>query len=145
MSRSLRWLSAAILMSSAVTLNAETLVDVGDAYIRMPIPGKDMSAAFMTLHNGGSAEQKLVSASADWAKAIEIHTHIHDHATGTMQMRQIEMLPIPAGETVTLQPGGLHLMLFGLASELPAKPEMKLCFADGHCQQVNADVRDMRL
>lgn len=145
MRRLLQPLGAVLLLVSAWAAHAETLVDINDAYVRMPIPGKDMSAAFMTLHNGSGSEQKLVSAKASWAKSIEIHTHVHDHATGAMQMRQIADLPVAAGQTVTLQPGGLHLMLFGLQAELPAKPELELCFADGHCQAVTAELRDMRL
>ncbi|MBD0274830.1 MAG: copper chaperone PCu(A)C, partial [Acetobacteraceae bacterium] len=35
-----------------------------------------------------------------------------------MRMRAVEVIEVPAGQTVTLRPGGLHLMLIGLALPL---------------------------
>jgi copper(I)-binding protein len=35
-----------------------------------------------------------------------------------MRMRQITALPLPAGEAVTLKPGGFHIMLTGLKQAL---------------------------
>jgi copper(I)-binding protein len=42
----------------------------------------------------------------------ELHTHIKDGEV--MRMRQVEDIPVKAGETVVLQPGGLHVMFMGL-------------------------------
>lgn len=126
----------------ATIASAESGVSVDGAYVRMPIPGKDMSAAFMQIHNAGSESQTLVSASADWAGSIELHTHTNDN--GVMRMRQVDSIAVPAGTTVTLQPGGLHLMLFGLKQPLPQMPHIELCFADQHCQTVMAELKDMR-
>src|SRR5690606_30715071 len=93
-------------------------VEVNGAWVREPIPGRAMSAAFMQLSNPGSADKVLVSAKAEWAGNIEIHTHINDQ--GVMRMRQIESFTVPAGGNVILQPGGLHLMLFNLQLPLNA-------------------------
>ena len=35
-----------------------------------------------------------------------------------MRMRQIEKIDLPAGQSVKLQPGGLHVMLIGLKQNL---------------------------
>lgn len=133
----------ASLLSGVVQAGSQDVqVQVENAYVRMPIPGRTMSAAFMTLENTSGQAQILSSAKAEWANSIEVHTHTHEN--GVMRMREIESLEIPAGETVVLQPGGLHLMLFGLESPLPSQPVLSLCFKSGECQTVTADLRDMR-
>lgn len=116
-------------------------VEVSGAWVREPIPGRAMSAAFMQLSNPGSADKVLVSARAEWAGNIEIHTHINDN--GVMRMRQIDSITVPASGSVSLQPGGLHLMLFNLQLPLSAPLALELCFADGECQAVEADIRGM--
>ena len=118
------------------------IVKADNAYVRMPIPGRSMSAAFMTLENITENKQVLTHASAAWAKSIEIHTHTHEN--GVMKMREIPALALPVGQAVTLQPGGLHLMLFGLDSALPETPEISLCFESGSCQTITTTLRDMR-
>jgi copper(I)-binding protein len=47
---------------------------------------------------------------------VEIHTHMRDG--DVMRMRPVSGIDLPAGQAVTLQPGGLHLMLIGLGSAL---------------------------
>jgi len=106
-------------------------LSVSDPYVREPVPGRAMSAAFMTLINESDAPRQLLSVSAPWAGAIEIHTHLHEN--GVMKMRQLSALEIPAKSSVTLQPGGLHLMLFGLEPPLDRQLPMTLCFDQGEC------------
>jgi len=126
---------------STATVN-DAVLEVSGAYVRAPIPGRSMSAAFMTLTNHTANDQVMISARAAWASSIEIHTHTHDN--GVMRMRQIPELSIPAGEQVVLKPGGLHLMLFGLSGELPEKPALTVCFKSGECQSVMTELKDMR-
>ena len=127
---------------AAVSFSALADVKVSGAYVREPMPGRDMSAAFMTITNDGTADKVLVSASAPWTGSIEIHTHIHDN--GVMRMRQIESLTVPAGDSVQLQPGGLHLMLFGLKTPLAQTLPLQLCFADQSCIAVEAQLQSMK-
>jgi len=133
--RSLFAFTCGVLLSSAAA--AEIVVD--DAYVREPIPGRNMSAAFMQIRNTGSEDEVLVSASAPWTGRIEIHTHIHED--GVMKMRQIESLPVPAGETVVLKPMGLHLMLFELKQPLADTLPLKLCMKSGECVETEAQLR----
>ena len=130
-----------IILLSSVSFAAVADVVVSDAYVRAPVPGRAMSAAFMTLTNNGSEEKVLVSANAPWADSIEIHTHMNDN--GVMRMRQLQSLTIPAGESVTLQPGGLHLMLFGLQLPLGESLPLTLCFEGDECIDVQASLRSM--
>ena len=119
-------------VSALVSISAiADAVVVNDPYVREPVPGRSMSAAFMTLTNTSNELQRLVSVSAPWASSIEIHTHLHED--GVMKMRQIDSLEVPAGESVTLEPGGLHLMLFGLETPLTNELPMTFCFDNSEC------------
>ena len=140
---SLLSLCAGALLSSlaCADVSADVAADVvvDGAYVREPVPGRNMSAAFMQIKNTGTEDKTLVSASAPWTERIELHTHIHEN--GMMKMRQIQSLPVPAGETVVLQPMGLHLMLFGLQQPLAQELPLTLCFAGGDCVDTTAVLR----
>lgn len=88
---------------------------VSDAWARASPGAVKNGAAFMTLKSHGEAD-RLVSASAPVSAVVELHTHINDN--GVMRMRQISGIDLPAGETVILKPGGLHVMLIGLKAPL---------------------------
>ena len=141
MMKFLRAVFTIALMLSPVFAVADSL-EIEDAYVREPIPGRYMSAAFLKIENESEKNRTLVSANADWAGLIEIHTHLHDN--GVMRMRQLKALEIPAGETVELQPGGLHLMLFKLNLPLAEALPLKLCFKNGDCETVTAKLRSIK-
>lgn len=67
---------------------------------------------FLAISNRGAAADRLVGASSPVARVTELHTHIRDG--GVMRMRPVPEIEVPAGQTVMLQPGGLHIMLIGL-------------------------------
>ena len=112
------------------SLNAVAELVVEDGVVRKPIPGRTMTAAFMEINNTSDKDVILTSASLEGADRVEIHTHLHED--GVMKMRQIFELPIKAGSSVTLAPGGLHLMVFGVKT-LPEHPKVELCTADKEC------------
>ncbi|MGF1660392.1 MAG: copper chaperone PCu(A)C [Rubrimonas sp.] len=93
-------------------------ISVADPFARATPPGAGASAAYMAVRNAGSEDDRLVAARSDVARRVELHTHILD-ADGVARMREVEGgIPLPAGETVTLAPGGLHVMLMGLTGQL---------------------------
>jgi copper(I)-binding protein len=73
-------------------------------------------AGFMALHNAGTQPDRLLSAASPAARVVELHTHIREG--DVMRMRPVQDIPVPAGATVELRPGGLHIMLVGLAAPL---------------------------
>ena len=81
-------------------------------------------AGFLSIENQGSEDDRLVAASSNAAGHVELHTHLMDG--GVMRMRQVEAIEVPAGETVTLQPGGLHLMLMDLPEPLVEGQEIRI-------------------
>lgn len=127
--------------------NAEgssTLV-VKDAYATAVPPGQPNGAVFLTLINESAQARTLVAATSPDAQVVELHGHIHEG--GMMRMRRVERIEIPAGESVSLKPGGLHLMLIGLKGNLEPgdQVELSLDFDDGSKAQVSAPVRPIEL
>jgi periplasmic copper chaperone A len=59
---------------------------------------------------------RLTAASSPVAKKVELHTMSMEG--GVMRMRPLAAIDIPAGQTVTLSPGGTHIMLLGLTQQL---------------------------
>jgi len=134
-----------VLTCTALCLAASRLfaADVGveDPYARAVPPGQPNSAVFMVLTNSGAEPRALVAAESDAAGTVELHTH--SMADGMMKMRRIERIELPAGEPVTLKPGGLHVMLIGLAEQLTPgmTVDLTLVFDDDSRQSVTAPVR----
>ena len=73
-------------------------------------------AGFLAISNRGAAADRLLSASSPAARATELHSMVRDGEV--MRMRPVPSIEVPAGQTVTLRPGGLHLMLIGLSGPL---------------------------
>ena len=70
------------------------------------------AVGYLTLRNRGANPDRLISAETPAARAVEIHEQRMEE--GVTRMRPLpDGIPIPPGETVTLGPGGTHLMLVG--------------------------------
>jgi len=119
---------------SAITLPA--LADgftVGDLMIVSPWMRATTSVAtssggYLTIHNHGATDERLLSASAEFAK-VQIHLTVQEDGVNRMQ-EQVDGIVIPAGESLTLAPGSYHIMLMGLESglEMGASREITLMF-----------------
>ena len=71
---------------------------------------------FMAITNRGTAPDRLTAMTCADAKSTELHRTVMQD--GVMKMLPVDGLPLPPGQTVTLAPGGYHLMLIGLAKAL---------------------------
>jgi copper(I)-binding protein len=117
---------------------------IESAWARATPSGAKVGGAFVTLLNTGDAPDRLVSASAGVAERVELHTHIMDR--NVMRMREVEGgIALPQGETVKLQPGGLHIMLLGLKQGLTAgsRFSLTLIFEKAGSVQVEVPVETM--
>lgn len=132
--------AGALLSSASLTLGAAGL-EIGDPYVRAVPPGQPNSAAFMSLRNTSTEDRALIGAESPAAEVVELHTHVEEG--GMMRMRRIERITLPAGETTTLAPGGLHIMLIGLKSDLaPGQTvDLTLIQDDGERLAIQAPVR----
>ena len=100
-------------------------------------------AAYFTVANMGKTDVKVVAVSADVAKRVELHTHIQDGEI--MRMRHVKSIPVPAGGSVVLKPGGYHVMLMGLTRKLKEGETFPLtvAFDNGTKTQVTVKIGKM--
>ena len=130
---------AFITMASHGALSG--MLEIGTVQIRATAPGMDVTGGYVAITNHGNSDDTLVATSALFAKRVELHEMTHD--SGVMKMhRRGDGIGIPAGETVLLKPGGLHIMFMGLKETLePGEMrEITLEFASGHRMTVPAMV-----
>lgn len=113
---------------------------VMEPYARAAIPN---GAVFMQLTNQGRGDDRLISAQTDVADAVELHESKMDE-NGVMRMSPVANIPLPAGGSATLEPGGLHVMLIGLKRELAVgdKFSLTLNFEKSGSQTLEVEVRD---
>jgi copper(I)-binding protein len=88
-------------------------VAVSQAWSRSSPKGAKVAAGYIAIENHGTATDRLLSASSAVAAKVEIHRM--SMQDGIMTMRPVEDgLAIPPDQTVTLAPGGDHIMFVGL-------------------------------
>jgi copper(I)-binding protein len=139
---SVRLLLALFLSSIAAPAFAATLV-IEDAWSPQAPPGR-MMAGFMQLDNQGSDAIVLTHGESERFGRVEIHTMSMDE--GVMRMRKLDSLEVPAGESVELRPGGLHLMLMQPQGSFEPgdRFELELIDAAGQRWPVTFEVRERR-
>jgi copper(I)-binding protein len=118
---------AALLFVAWTVLAAEPGgIGVVDAWARPTIGQGRATAAYMTITNKGDQDDVLKAAHSDKAQSVELHQTTMT-ADGVMQMRPVEGgLPIAAGATLELTPGGTHAMIMGLDEALAEGGALKL-------------------
>ena len=136
-------LGAIVLSAMSVPAFAELIVE--NAHIRESIPGAPNSAAFMTLNNTSDQDIVLTSVTSQLARTTELHNHINDE--GVMRMREVPEIVVPAGQSVELKPGGLHVMFMGLATPLKQGEQGSFTLFDqsGQAYPVQAPVKKIKM
>lgn len=95
-------------------------------------------AAYLTLSNAGTESDTITAVSADVATSAEFHTM--SNGGGTMQMRPLGEVVVPAGGTVAFKSGGDHIMLIGLTKPLKAGDTVTLTLSSQHNGAVTVPV-----
>lgn len=137
-------LAAGLLILTAGTAAAADL-EVKSPWVRGTVTGQKATGAFMELSAPGGAV--IVGASSPIAGVTEIHEMKMDG--GVMKMRPAPRLEVPAGKTVSLAPGGYHVMLMDLKQQLKKGDTVPLTLQvetkDRKVQavEVKAEVRDL--
>ncbi|HEX5599524.1 MAG TPA: copper chaperone PCu(A)C [Hyphomicrobiaceae bacterium] len=122
-----------LLGMTASAQESSSGITISQPWARATPGGVKNGAAYMQIT--ASAADKLVDARSDAAERVELHNHIHEN--GVMKMRRVESIEVPAGETVTLGPGGYHVMLMGLKQPLKAGEELELTLVFEKAGEIN--------
>jgi len=72
-----------------------------------------VAGGYMTIENTSTTDDKLVEVRIQEIPRVELHLSETD-ANGVARMIKQDGIPVPAGETVTLQPCGLHVMMMDI-------------------------------
>lgn len=120
-----RWIVAGLLFPAALISPpaiASDAISVSHAWVRASVPGQTTTAAYMELVSRRDA--RLVTVQSPAAGRTELHTMRMDG--DVMRMRPVKSIELPAGTTVKLVPGGLHVMMMDLTRPLKAGDRVDL-------------------
>ena len=125
---------------------ATATIEISDLYVVKPSNGRNMTGGGMQITATGG-DFRLISASSEGAERVELHTM--EMENDIMKMRQVDGLDISDGTTLSLEPGGPHLRIFGVDDTLQLGDETEMLFtfedAAGKSVTVNyaAEVRSI--
>lgn len=131
--------SLLLALSSLVSAIANAQVTIKDAWIRATVAPQKVTGAFMQITS--KQDMKLIAVSSKIADSAEIHSM--EMEGDMMKMREIKDLPLPAGKTTELKPGGMHIMLFGLKKAVKEgeKITLHLTLEDNKKQRQQVEVQ----
>lgn len=124
--------------------DSEGLV-VTDVWGRTSPMAAQNGAFYLNITNNSGSEERLLSARSDVCGTTELH-EMYMREDDVMGMRPVSegYITIPAGATVALEVGGLHVMCidkqaeFALGDEIP----LVLTFANAGERTVTAEIRE---
>lgn len=130
-----------VLMTIVLVLSAcaqQPEITVEQAWARPGFKG-DNSAVYLMINNATDQGDGLIGALSDIANITEIHLSKMD-AQGTMTMERQDLVGIPAGEVIALEPGGLHVMLTDLVEDLNVGDKFELTLEFQRAGDMTVDV-----
>jgi copper(I)-binding protein len=104
----------ALLLACAAGPVVAQVTSVKDPWVRTTAPRQKSTSAYMEITAGRAG--RLLSAESPVAGLVEIHEMRMEK--DVMRMRALPALDLPAGRSVLLEPGGLHIMLMDLKVQI---------------------------
>jgi copper(I)-binding protein len=115
MTKTFALIAALLLLGGMACAHELTVGDLQFIHPHIPRPAATAQVAggYLAISNAGAQSDRLLGVSSTIAKSVSLHQSRVD-ANGVASMSPVEMLEIPAGDTVLLEPGGYHIMFMGL-------------------------------
>lgn len=107
-------LSSAFLLAACSASSADSAqkLRVAEAWSKATPPNARVAGGYFTVENRGNTADRLLRVESAAAASVEIHEM--SDVDGVARMREVtDGLPLPAGATIALKPGGYHLMFIG--------------------------------
>jgi len=114
----------ALTLVASASVASDNLV-ISDAWVRATPPGKIMTAGYASIENMSNDIITITGVSAEVAGHTSLHETRIERDRSTM--RPVARLSIEAGERVSLNPGGLHIMLMKLSEPLTDGQNIDIC------------------
>lgn len=136
----LKLISFICALSFFPTVFAAEVLKIDNAWSPEAPPVAKVMAGYVTFSNPGKTPQTIVFSSSPNFSRVEIHEM--EHKDGMMRMYRLQHLIIDEGKSVSLEPGGKHLMLIGPKQRLTNGAQFPVTFEfmDGTKQTVNFKV-----
>ena len=128
------YLAVAVFLVAACSAEREPPLAANDVVVTRPMPGMQMSAAYLTLTNNTDDAIRITRVASPQYESVQLHESILQD--GIARMRAIPALEIPARQSVTLKRGGKHLMLIRPTAPSEA---VSLQFLDGDSLLLSVD------
>lgn len=106
---------------------------------RATAPGTPVGVGYLVIANDGAEDDRLIGAGSPIAARVTVHRSVEQDGVTRMQ-HQDEGIPIPAGETVALAPGGYHLMLMQLERRLEKGDTVPLTLRFEHAGAIEVEL-----
>ena len=132
-----RHLGPLLLALAGTVASAQAAPKVEGAWARPTVAGQAGGGGFLKITS--ATADRLIAASAPVSRTVELHTMQMDG--DVMRMREIPAIEIPAGQTVELKPGGLHVMFIGLTQTLDSGASFPLTLRFEKAGEVKVDVK----
>jgi len=124
-------------IGSAPTLADQADIVVSQAWSRATPKGAKVGGGYLAIENRGAQPDRLLSASSVAAARVEIHQMTTQD--GVMTMRPLDDgLVIPPDQTVTLAPGGDHIMFVGLTAPFEEGQRIPVSLNFEHSGKIDA-------
>ena len=117
-------------------------IEVKDSWGRTSPQAAGNDAFYLTLDNDGEADT-LVAATTDACGTVELHTTVMED--GVMKMQMVEGgIAITSNGSVSLEPGGLHVMCIDRQVDFVAgaKLNLTLDYETAESETVEIEIRD---
>jgi copper(I)-binding protein len=116
----MRFVAVLLMLLSFGAVNAHEYkvkdLTIGHPWARATIGTMKTSVVYVTFVNDGKVSDRLLKVSTPLAASASIHESTKEG--DVVHMRDVSAVDLPAGKTVELKPGGLHIMLMGLKQPL---------------------------
>ncbi|MFN4154064.1 MAG: copper chaperone PCu(A)C [Paracoccaceae bacterium] len=110
---------AAAMLATSALAHGVTAGDLEVIHpnILAPAASAKSAAGYMGIANEGKTDDRLIGIEVPSVKQAQLHTTEHS-ADGVARMKHVDAIDIPAGETVLLERGGMHIMFMGLTAPM---------------------------
>lgn len=133
--------AAALAACSSYDIKKDGPLRVKDAWVRAAnVTGT--GAMYVTLENTDTAAVMILGAGTQFAAAAEFHETVD--MQGMSHMNKLDSVPIARGATLTMKPGGLHIMLIDVKTSMAPGDTIPLVLhlGDGRTTTVKAIARE---
>ena len=113
-----------------------------DVWTRQPAADQPNAAIYGTVTNTGGTDVTITGASVEVSDRVELHEVVEEDGLMTMRERDGGFV-VPAGGSITMEPGGLHIMVMGIdAASYPTDAlDVTFTFDSGDPTFASAEVR----